>query len=146
MKCKEMHKYFDDYILGELDSVIEMQINEHLAECKMCRQILNDRETVINMIRNTQKFEPGAGTYDRIKSRIVIPKKEKRLFWIFPKSLIYVAASFVLGLILMRTVDIIALQRIKSPQVEMRYEPSHKEPFSDTVQFYSAPPKNLARI
>ncbi len=146
MKCKEMQKYFDDYILGELGSAIEMQMNEHLAECKKCQKILEDKEAVLDVFRNTQKFEPGAGTYGRIKKRIVMQKKPRGLFWVFPKSLVYVAASFVLGLVLMRTVDIIMLQRVKNPQVEMRYEPSRKEPFSDTVQFYSAPPKNLARI
>ncbi|GAI19061.1 unnamed protein product, partial [marine sediment metagenome] len=34
----------------------------------------------------------------------------------------------------------------ESPKAEIKYEPARKEPFSDTVQFYSAPPKNLAKI
>ena len=65
MKCKEMQKHLDDYILGELDSVVEIQMNEHLAECKKCQKILEEKEAAMNVFRNTQRFEPAAGTSRR---------------------------------------------------------------------------------
>lgn len=146
MKCNKIKQYFDDYILGELDPIIEIQVNEHFAECERCRKEIEKKEAVIRVFKNAKRFEPSDKTYRRIKAHIITPKKEKRLLWLFPKSFVYAAAAFLLGVILMRSIDILLFQTEESPKVEIRYEAPQKEPFSDTVQFYSAPPKNLARI
>jgi predicted anti-sigma-YlaC factor YlaD len=146
MNCKEIRKYFDDYILGELDPVIEIQVNEHLAECNNCQKELDDKETVMNFLKDSRKFEPSNEIYNRISSKIRVPVREKKNIWVLPKSLVYTAAAFLFGIIVMRTADILFFQVEESPKVEIKYEPARKEPFSDTVQFYSAPPKNLAKI
>ena len=146
MDCKEIQKYFDDYILDELDSVIEIQVNEHLTECDNCQKELDAKEAVMNLLKDSQKFEPSNEIYSRINSKIRVPVKEKKIIWGLPRSLVYVAAAFLFGIAVMRTADILFFQIEEPPKVEIKYAPARKEPFSDTVQFYSAPPKNLAKI
>lgn len=146
MDCKEIQKYFDDYILDELDSVIEIQVNEHLTECDNCQKELDAKEAVMNFLKNSQKFEPSNEIYSQISSKIRVPVKEKKIIWGLPRNLIYAAAAFIFGIAVMRTADILFFQIEEPPKVEIKYAPARKEPFSDTVQFYSVPPKNLAKI
>ena len=144
--CKEIKKYFDDYILGELDSDTEIQMNEHMSECKECAEELAKREAAFNIVRNSARFEPSAETFRRIKRQIFVQRKQWRLFRVFPKSVVYAAAAFLLGVVLMRSVDVFIFRQKEVPQAEIKYETHHREPFVDTVEFYHAPAKNLARI
>jgi len=144
--CKEIKKYFDDYILGELDSDTEIQMNEHLSECKECAEELTKREAVFNIVRSSPRFEPSAEIFRRIKRQIFIQKKQRKLLWIFPKSFAYAVVAFLFGIALMKSLDVFILKPEQSPRVETKYETRHEEPFVDTVEFYYAPAKNLARI
>ncbi|MEO0215485.1 MAG: hypothetical protein ABIL70_05095 [candidate division WOR-3 bacterium] len=63
------------------------------------------------------------------------------------RRILTIAASFLLGMILMRAVDLLLFtKKTEKPAVEMRYETRHRYQYSDSIQFYSVPPKNLARI
>ena len=146
MKCREIKTLIDDYILGELDSDIEIQTNEHMSECKECVEELTKREAVFNIVRSSARFEPSAKTFRRIKRQIFVQRKQPRLFGVFPKSVVYAAAAFLLGIVLMRSVDVLIFRQKEVPQAEIKYETHHREPFVDTVEFYHAPAKNLARI
>ena len=146
MKCREIKTLFDDCILGELAPDTEMQMNEHMSECKECAEELAKREAVFNIVRSSAIFDPSAETFRRIKRRIFVQRKQSRLFRIFPKSVVYAATAFLLGVVLMRSLDVLFLKPEQSPRVETKYETHHREPFVDTVEFYHAPAKNLARI
>lgn len=146
MDCKELSKYFDDYILGELDPDIEIQLNEHISGCDRCQKEIEEKEKVIKFFKGLQRFEPSTEIYRRIKSRFVLSKKEKKLLWGIPRNLVYAMAAFCLGIVLMRAVDVLSLRMEESPKVEIRYEPTHKGLISDTIQFYSVPAKNLVKI
>lgn len=146
MNCREIRKYLDDYILGELDSDTEIQMNEHMSECKECAEELTKREAGFDIVKSSAKFEPSAETFRRIKRQIFVQRKQRRLLWIFPKSFVYAAAAFLLGIVLMKSLDVLFLKPEQSPRVEIKYETRHEEPFIDTVEFYYAPAKNLARI
>lgn len=144
--CREIKKYFDDYILADLDSDTEIQMNEHMSECKECAEELAKREAVFNIVKSSARFEPSAETFRRIKRQIFVRRKQSRLFRVFPKSVVYAAAAFLLGVVLMRSLDVLLLKPEQSPRVETKYETRYEEPFVDTVEFYHAPAKNLARI
>jgi hypothetical protein len=146
MKCEERRKYFDDYILGELDPTIEIQINEHVLVCKDCQKEIEDREKTIVLFKGLRRFAPSNRVYKRIRNKIYVPRKEKNLLWGLPRSLIHMAAAFLFGLVLMRSIDFIFLETKESPKIETKQEHMRKSPFSDTVQFYSAPAEHLVRI
>lgn len=146
MKCREIKTLFDDYILADLDSDTEIQMNEHMSECKECAEELAKREAVFNIVKSSARFEPSAETFRRIKRQIFVRRKQSRLFRVFPKSVVYAAAAFFLGVVLMRSLDVLLFKPEQSPRVETKYETRYEEPFVDTVEFYYAPAKNLARI
>ena len=147
MKCDEMRKYFDDYILGDLDQSIEIRLNEHLFECKDCQKEIKEKETLADFLKTSQKFKPSGEVYRRIRDNIKVGKKDKRiLLWGFPRSFVYTVASFFLGIVLMRTIDMMSFRGEERLKVKAQYEFPLRVPFSDTVKFYAAPPENLARI
>ena len=146
MKCEEIKTLFDDYILGDLDSDTEIQMNEHISECKECAEELAKREAVFNIVKSSARFKPSPEAFGRIKRQISVPRKQSRLFWVFPKSFVYAAAAFLLGVVLMRSLDVLLLKPEQSSRVETKYETRYEEPFVDTVEFYYAPAKNLTRI
>ena len=146
MNCNEMKEYIDDYILGELDPAIEIQFNEHAAACEQCQREIAEKEKVIKFFEGSQRFEPPTEMYRRISSGFVLSKKEKKPLWKIPRSLVYVMAAFCLGVLLMRTVDVLVLRVEESPKAEMKYESTPKGLISDTIQFYSVPAKNLVKI
>jgi len=146
MDCREIKRYLEDYIFGELDPIIEIQINAHLAECQQCSKDCEEKEKLINTFRESHRFAVPRDAYKRMQRGISVSKREKRFVWVFPKSLVFATAAFLLGIVLMRTIDVFILSLEERQKVEVRYEPLQREPFTDTVQFYTVPVKNLARI
>jgi hypothetical protein len=90
-------------------------------------------------------FEPPASAFKRVQDTITVPRRDRRFLWIFPKQIVYTFGAFLLGIIIMRFVDAVFLNRTEEPQVEIYRVPAYREPSADTVQFYTAPAKHLAR-
>lgn len=146
MKCREIKTLFDDYILGELSPEFEIQINEHLSECKSCKKELQEKEVAIIAIKKSTVFEPSSESFRRIRKELPVPERPRNSIWLFPKQFVYALAAFLFGLVLMRSVDVLMFRQKEVPQAEIKYKTHHREPFVDTVEFYHAPAKNLARI
>lgn len=146
MKCAEFRELYDDYILHELEPEIEMQINEHLLECESCRTEIAEREKIVDLFRGSQKFSPPATLYRRITDGIGVLRKERRPLFGLSRGLVYAAAAFVLGIVITRAVDSLLVTVERTSPVEVKQEQQRPMPFSDTVEFYSVPAKNLARI
>jgi len=147
MICEEFKKYFDDYILGELDGAVEIRLSEHLLECGSCRREIEERESLFNGIRNIPKLIPPESVYRQVLSAVLTPAREKKPFyrhWIAKTA--YMAAAFLIGMVLMRGVDVVSLRAQEKPAAETGIRPSYRIPYADTIKFYSAPAKNLARI
>jgi hypothetical protein len=146
MKCKEICDLLDDYILGELIPELEIQINDHLVECTSCKRNLQKKETAIIAIKKSTVFEPSSDSFSRIKRELPVPERPRNSIWFFPKRFVYAFAAFLFGLVLMRSVDILIFRQREIPQAEIKFETHHQEPFVDTVEFYHAPAKNVAKI
>ncbi len=147
MKCQELNEYFDDYILGEADPALEIRINEHLLECHQCRQVLEVRERLLADFRRASVGPPPESAWRAVRRAIGAGRHERKPFyarWFF--QAVYVAAAFLAGMVLMRTADVISLRAREKPVEETRIRPPYRVPYSDTVQFYAAPAKNLAKI
>ncbi len=145
MDCREIIKHLEDYVLGELDPSIEIQINEHLTECENCQKAIEERESLVSLFKKSRRFKPSHEAYRRVHSHIRVPRKRSRFVWGLPKSLVFVTAAFLLGIMVMRAIDVFFFSLAERQKVEARYEPLQRVPFSDTVQFYTVPVKNLAR-
>jgi len=147
MKCQELRDYFDDYVLGEVEPAFEIQINEHLLECDACRREIEERESLYKDFRGLPKSGPPERVYHRVIHAVHAPSRMKIPFyahWTFRTAAL--AATFILGMVLMRGVDVVSLRAKENPAVETRTRPYYRIPYADTIKFYSAPAKNLARI
>ncbi len=147
MNCNKIKKYLDDYILGEIDTSLEIKINEHLLECAHCRQQVNEKESFFASFKESAKFIPPEQTYQKIAGSVFRPDPRKKPFlagwsWRFA----YTVAAFFAGMVLMRIADTQFNKFEEQTEIEVKYEPTYRVPFSDTVLFYTAPPKNLAKI
>ncbi len=146
MKCAEFREFYDEYVLREIDPEIEMQINEHLLECESCRKEISEREKIIDIFRRSQRFSPPGTLYRRVSDGIGAVHKERVPLFGLPRGVVYAAAAFVLGVVMTKAVDSLFLRVEQLGPVEVKQEQLRPTPFSDTVEFYSVPAKNLARI
>ena len=146
MNCAEIKHYLIDYVLEELDPELQIQVNEHLAICKKCRGEVRQTEVVIDGLRNSVRFKPATDVYRRIAEQIEIPQPKRPRLLGMPRNLVYALGAFILGVVVTRSVDGVILHIREPARIEVRQESPRKVPFSDTIEFYSVPAKNLARI
>ena len=146
MKCSEMKNYLVDYVLEELDSELQIQVNEHLAICKKCRGEILQTEAVIDSFKDSARFKPTPGVYGKISEQIRVAKPERPRIFGMPRSLVFALGAFLFGIVVTRSIDAIIVNVREPSSIEVRQEAPRKVPFSDTVEFYSVPAKNLARI
>jgi predicted anti-sigma-YlaC factor YlaD len=147
MSCEEIREHIDDYILGEVDPALEIRINEHVLSCAQCRRELEEREAGIGYFAAVPKAAVPDGAFRTIRSRLFPPRRGKRPFFAsFGGRLVFVSAAFLVGMVLMRMVDVASFRVKARPAIETKARPYYRIPFADTIKFYSAPAKNLARI
>ncbi|UCD19861.1 MAG: zf-HC2 domain-containing protein [candidate division WOR-3 bacterium] len=147
MKCSELERHLPDHILEELPPELQIQINEHLATCAKCRAESARIETTVSAFKNSVIISPSPEIFARVREQVPLKKVGgARLFGV-PKSLVYAFGAFLVGVIITRSVDEIFVTGNKQPvQIEVREEKLREVPYSDTVEFYAAPARNLARI
>ena len=144
MKCIDIKPYLFDFVVGELDPDIEIQVHEHLGDCSSCRSFVEELEAVTSPLKISTRFEPAPGVYRRV--RTVLPRKRpRRVFSWLPVSAGYALAAFLLGAAITHTADTIALRSERAVEREIQYEPPGRMPYADTVEFYTVPVKNLVR-
>jgi len=146
MKCNEVVKHLNDFVLEELDQETEIQVNEHCAQCDTCQKALTERYAVTDLLKKSERFDAPAHLYGRVKRSVFEPKKERFVFWGVRRSLVFAVAMFFLGVVVMRVVDVYVMSMQPAAKTEIRTEPLRLEQRSDTVEFYTAPAENLARI
>ncbi len=55
MKCEELLQYLSDYIDQELDEELTSAAQEHLANCRNCRVVLDTTQQTIFLFREQGK-------------------------------------------------------------------------------------------
>jgi anti-sigma factor RsiW len=146
MKCNEVMKYLNDFVLEEIDQETEIQVNEHCAQCDRCQKALAERYAIADLLKSSERFEPPANLYTRVRGNVFVPKREKSVFWGIPRSFVYAVTTFFLGVVVMRAVDVYIMSLQPAAKTEVRTEPLRFEQHPDTVKFYTVPAENLARI
>jgi len=145
MKCSDISGSIIDYLLEELAPELEIQMHEHLAICEKCRNELGQMEAVIDRIRFAERFRPMSEIYPKIMDQVKPRRGERKWFFGISRNLIYALGAFGLGILITSSVDAF-LSRARQPErFEVRPQVPSKEPFSDTVEFYAVPAKNLIR-
>lgn len=146
MNCGDMKEYLIDYILEEMDPELQIQVNEHLAICDKCRAAAAETERMVDGFKGSARFKPVPEIYGAIAKRIRKPKPDRARLFGVPKSLVFALGAFLLGIVVTRSFETAINSRVEPSRIEVRQEVPRMAPFSDTVEFYSVPAKNLARI
>jgi len=117
MNCNSCNNQLEHYLTGKLDENIKIQVEEHLAICKECNEILNMIRIVESVISEEKKIESNPFLSTRLMAEIEGIKqtdKDSGISAIFGKLLkralitFTLAASLILGIAsgsLIRPVD-----------------------------------------
>lgn len=145
MDCKELKEHIFDYLLGELDSVTEMRVNEHLSECKVCQQEVKNIETLLETMKEKKEFTPNKNVYKLIKKRIRIKTGFSPFAFLNkPVKLYYAVATLFLGIFLMSITNLVIDRgKVRPEKIKSRFEAINESQSSDSVVFYTAPSHRL---
>ncbi len=83
MNCEKIKELIlTDYSDGEIKESLKLTINQHLANCKECRQLAESlNQTVIRPLRESEKLEPPAYLWEKIKQSIIESSPDKKSFF-----------------------------------------------------------------
>ncbi len=145
MNCKEIKENIIDYLLGELDSLLEIRINEHLLSCERCQKEVTKIETLFERMKDKKEVAPDTKVYQLIKKRIGIERRYNVFTFLNrPVKLYYAVATLFLGILLMSITNLIVDKRNVQPEkIERKYKAIYESPSSDSVVFYTAPSHRL---
>ncbi|MDH4210203.1 MAG: hypothetical protein OEV79_01990 [candidate division WOR-3 bacterium] len=146
MKCTEISKYMLDNVLEELPAELQIQVNEHIATCQKCHAEMRHVEATVSAFKNSARFRPSPDIYAKIRSQLRVQKPRSARLLGVPRSLVYAFGAFLLGVTMTRSIDTFVTKNAEPVRIEVRQETPQRGPFSDTVEFYAVPAKNLARI
>jgi hypothetical protein len=146
MRCKETREYLVDFILDELLPELQILINEHLTVCEECRGEASRIEATVMGLENSIGFKPSSDVYRKIQDQLPVRRPIRTRILGLPRGLAYTFGAFLMGVILTKSIDTFTTKTTEPLRVEVEQEPSRKGPFSDTVEFYAVPARNLARI
>ena len=145
MNCKELKKYTIDYLLGELDPILEMRVNEHLLGCKKCQQEIVETEKLLEAVKDEKEYLPGKRIYQKIKKSIRMGKRFNPFSFLNrPVKLYYAVATFLIGIFLMSLTNIfIENNEVQPKGIKTKYKAINESPPTDSIAFYAAPSHRL---
>jgi len=145
MKCKEIKEYILHYLLGELDSVTEMRVNEHLLECADCRKQVDEMEILFARIKDTEEFRPDKKVLERIKKKVETkPTPAPVAFFKKPVKLYYAVVTLFIGIFL-ASIPVIFMEKKQTNTIKVRIEAkkNYEITTADSITFYAVPSRRL---
>jgi anti-sigma factor RsiW len=66
LNCKEVIQRLSDYIDGELDPVLKQDLEQHLAQCRDCRIIVDTTRKTVEIYSNSEPLPLPAPVRERL--------------------------------------------------------------------------------
>jgi len=145
VNCKQLKEHIIDYLLGELDTMLEMRINEHLSVCENCKKEVENMETLFEKISDKKELLPHKKAFQLVKKRIKIENRFNHFSFIRrPIKLYYAIATLFLG-ILLTSLSFILIDKgtIQQEEIKSSYKTKYEYPTPDSITFYTAPSRRL---
>jgi hypothetical protein len=70
MKCAGIKELFSEYVDGVLDSDTKEQVEEHVLQCTVCRQALEELKALVGELRAVEPVKAPGDFLDRLHERI----------------------------------------------------------------------------
>jgi len=80
MECREVQKYFHEYIDGALDKQWAAQIEEHLRTCEICSEELASLKFYLDEMRDLKKVKAPRDFLQKVHGRLEQPSGIKKIF------------------------------------------------------------------
>src|SRR5215469_5316650 len=124
MKCEEVHHFIDTYLDGELDFARQAELEQHLANCPLCRSLLDERKAFRSFFVSTVG---GYKAPPQLKAKIAAavrraPTKEKLSLWRQPW--VYATAVVVMTICLALKILFPDAEKELSKQAVLRHSSS----------------------
>jgi predicted anti-sigma-YlaC factor YlaD len=78
MTCQEVWRDVSHYIDDELEPLQRIAVDEHVAECRRCRAVLEGMRNVISIYQDERVFAPPPGFHERLLRRFESERKRRR--------------------------------------------------------------------
>jgi hypothetical protein len=70
MRCAKAKKYISEYVDGTLDVRKAAEVERHVGECRVCREVLEDFRKMKSAASDLETPEPNEAVWLRIKERV----------------------------------------------------------------------------
>ncbi len=143
MDCKEIRTNLFDYLLGELDPLIEMRVNEHLLECKECRRQIEETERLFETLKDSREFIPDNSILKSIQENALVNRKFNPFAFLNkPVKLYFAVAALLFGILLIFLPSLFTDNEQVEP-LKTKTKPKYESTTADSIAFYAAPSHRL---
>jgi predicted anti-sigma-YlaC factor YlaD len=70
LDCKHVWHEISNYIDGDIDPVVRVSVEEHLANCRHCAAILDSTRNIIYLVADKRTFSLPIGFSERLRARL----------------------------------------------------------------------------
>lgn len=71
MTCKDCHRRMSDYLDGDLDESIKRDFDEHLKACPMCRNQVDDMQSLQKTLSHLRPIRPSSHFHFALRARFL---------------------------------------------------------------------------
>jgi anti-sigma factor RsiW len=69
--CRHVWDYISDYIDGEVEPGLRLEIDHHLEHCEICSAVMDSARNMLVLMADDRVFEIPAGYSERLHERLV---------------------------------------------------------------------------
>ena len=70
MKCKDLLAQLSNYVDGEIDPKVCVELEKHLADCDPCRVVLDTLKRTVTLYKGNEPFELPLEVHDRLHASL----------------------------------------------------------------------------
>jgi predicted anti-sigma-YlaC factor YlaD len=145
MNCEDVKELLVDSLLGELDTLEEITVNEHLLTCQECQRELEETESFLKSLECARRSTPDKRVFEKITQEMKYRSQYNPFTFLKkPVKLYHAIVSLLIGVLIMSVITfIVTTQRSRPVERKEEYKTRETSPPSDSIIFYTAPSHRL---
>lgn len=68
--CKHVWHHISNYIDGDVDALLRVEIDRHLEHCEICSAIIDSTRNIVVLVADGRVFEIPTGYSERLHKRL----------------------------------------------------------------------------
>jgi anti-sigma factor RsiW len=78
LDCKHVWREVSNYIDGDIDPSVRLEVEQHLAHCRHCAAILDSTRNIVYLIADERTFALPVGFSDRLRARLASEQEKHK--------------------------------------------------------------------